>query len=368
MEDPSGAPSRGDILVVDDSPANLTFLLKVLGGKGYCVRPVLSGASALEAARAVRPDLLLLDIAMPEMDGFEVCRRMKADPSLRDVPIIFLSAHTATQEKLKAFRHGGLDYITKPFQVEEVEVRVETHLRLRRAQVELEHRNRHLAQLVEEKVKDISESQMATIFAMVKLAESRDDETGQHLWRVRAYCQALAQALRGAADIPPISDSFVRDLISAAPLHDIGKVGIPDLILLKPGRLTPEEFEIMKTHTTIGARTLEEVRQAYPKSSFIGLGVELAQSHHERWDGTGYPCGLAGAAIPLSAQIMALADVYDALRSPRRYKPSFDHAMALRILTRGDARAKPTQFNPALLSVFLGIAGEFDAIYSRFSG
>lgn len=369
MSDSPAAPARGNILVVDDTPANLTLLARMLGDRGYRVRPVPSGKLALSAAASDPPDLLLLDISMPEMDGFEVCRRLKEDPRLRDVPVIFISALTETEGKVKAFQRGGVDYITKPFQIEEVEARVETHLKLRRGQAELARYNRYLEQLVEEKVKEISESQLATIFAMVKLAESRDDETGTHIWRVREYCLALANALRDEAGFrETLTDPFVRDLYNAAPLHDIGKVGISDLILLKPERHTPEEFEIMKTHTTLGARTLQGVKESYPRNSFVTMGVEVAHSHHERRDGSGYPRGLAGDAIPLAAQIMSIADVYDALRTPRRYKPGFDHEASVTIITKGDGRTKPSHFDARMLPVFAAVAPEFDAIYERLSG
>ncbi|MGO9412567.1 MAG: two-component system response regulator [Spirochaetia bacterium] len=363
------SPARGSILVVDDTAANLTLLSRMLGERGYRVRPVPSGRLALKAAASDPPDLILLDISMPEMDGFEVCRQLKEDPRLRDIPVIFISALTETEGKVKAFRRGGVDYVTKPFQIEEVEARVETHLRLRNAQAELARYNRYLEQLVEEKVKEISESQLATIFAMVKLAESRDDETGTHIWRVREYCLALANQLRDKADFAPVlTDPFVRDLYNAAPLHDIGKVGIPDSILLKPERHTPEEFEVMKTHTTIGARTLQGVGENYPRNSFITMGAQVAHSHHERWDGSGYPRGLAGDAIPLAAQIMSVADVYDALRTARRYKPAFDHAASVKIMTVGDGRTNPSHFDPRILSVFAGMAAEFDSIYDRLKG
>jgi putative two-component system response regulator len=366
MTDVPAAPSRGNILVVDDTPANLTLLAKMLGERGYRVRPVPSGGLAIKAAASDPPDLMLLDISMPEMDGFELCRRLKEDPRLREVPVIFISALTETEGKVKAFQRGGVDYITKPFQIEEVEARVETHLKLRRAQAELERYARYLEQLVEEKVKEISESQLATIFAMVKLAESRDDETGTHIWRVREYCLSLANALRGEpAFRQTITDPFVRDLYNAAPLHDIGKVGIPDSILLKPDRHTPDESEIMKTHTLLGAETLEGVRNNYPRNSFIAMGVQVAHSHHERWDGSGYPLGLTGEEIPPAAQIMAVADVYDALRTPRRYKPAYDHSESVSIITRGDGRTKPSHFDRRILPVFASIATEFAAIYDR---
>jgi putative two-component system response regulator len=366
LPDQGGTSRRGSILVVDDTPANLTLLSRMLGDRGYRVRPVPSGSLALKAAASDPPDLVLLDISMPEMDGFEVCRRLKEDPRLRDVPVIFISALTETEGKVKAFKRGGVDYVTKPFQIEEVEARVETHLRLRSTQAELTRYTQYLEQLVDEKVKEISESQLATIFAMVKLAESRDDETGTHIWRVREYCLALANALREtAAFAQVITDPFIRDLYNAAPLHDIGKVGIPDAILLKPERHTKEEFEIMKTHTVIGAHTLAGVGERYPRNSFITMGMAIASSHHERWDGTGYPAGLAGEAIPLPAQVMSLADVYDALRTPRRYKPGFSHEETLTIMTRGDGRTSPSHFGPTILPVFAEVAKEFDAIYER---
>jgi putative two-component system response regulator len=369
MSDATAAPARGNILVVDDTPANLTLLAKMLGDRGYRVRPVPSGSLALKAAASDPPDLVLLDISMPEMDGFEVCRRLKEDPRLKEVPIIFISALTETEGKVKAFHRGGVDYITKPFQIEEVEARVETHLRLRSAQAELARYNRYLEQLVDEKVKEISESQLATIFAMVKLAESRDDETGTHIWRVREYCLALANALRDQqAFAPVLTDPFVRDLYNAAPLHDIGKVGISDLILLKPDRHTAEEFEIMKTHTTLGARTLQGVGERYPRNSFVTMGVQVAHSHHERWDGSGYPAGLAADAIPLAAQIMSIADIYDALRTPRRYKPAFEHAASVKIITEGDGRTKPSHFDARILPVFAEVAQEFRNIYERLKG
>ena len=360
----SASAHRGSILVVDDTPANLTLLSRMLGERGYRVRPVPSGNLALKAAASDPPDLVLLDISMPEMDGYEVCRLMKEDPRLRDVPVIFISALTETEDKVKAFRHGGVDYVTKPFQIEEVEARVDAHLRLRSAQAEIMRYNRYLERLVDEKVKEISESQMATIFAMVKLAESRDDETGTHIWRVREYCLALANVLRERTDFTQVlTDPFIRDLYNAAPLHDIGKVGIPDAILLKPSRHAPEEFEVMKTHTTIGARMLQGVVEKYPRNTFVRMGAEIAHAHHERWNGSGYPRGLAGEAIPPAAQIMALADVYDALRSPRRYKPAFSHSDSVRILTEGDGRVEPDHFDPRILSVFTEVAHDFDRIY-----
>ena len=300
-----GVGTPKTILIVDDTPENLRVLLELLKQQGYKVRAVPNGRLALQAASSEPPDLILLDIMMPEMDGYEVCRRLKQDDKLREIPVLFLSALGETLDKVRAFDVGAVDYVTKPFQFEEVRARVETHLRLRRLQVQLEAHNRQLQERVEEQVREISDSQMATIVALARLAESRDKGTGKHIERVQIYCQLLATQLR---DHPSrgerVNEAFIENIFRASPLHDIGKVAIRDSILLKPGPLTPAEFDEMKSHTTLGAQTLEEVQKAYPKNGFVRLGIQIARSHHERWDGTGYPHGLAGTAIPLSARIM----------------------------------------------------------------
>ena len=322
-----GVATPKTILIVDDTPENLRVLLELLKRQGYKVRAVPSGKLALQAAASEPPDLILLDIMMPEMDGYEVCRRLKEDPKLSEIPVVFLSALDDTLDKVRAFDAGGVDYVTKPFQFEEVRARVQTHLRMRRLQVQLEEHNQQLRDRVEEQVREISDSQMATIVALARLAESRDKGTGKHIERVQIYCRLLATQLRqhpGRRD--RVNEAFVENIFRASPLHDIGKVAIRDSILLKPGPLTPEEFDEMKSHTTLGAQTLQEVQKAYPKNGFVRLGIEIARSHHERWDGTGYPQGLAGTDIPLSARIMAVADSYDAARSRRFYKPALPHA------------------------------------------
>ncbi len=350
-------------MVVDDTPANLKLLQEMLQGDGYRVLTFPRGAMALNAAAKNPPDLVLLDISMPEMNGFEVCERIKADERLKEVPVLFISALDEVKDKVRAFSVGGQDYVTKPFQAEEVRARVKTHLHLRSLQVELERYSHHLEQLVEEKIQEISESQMATILALSNLAESRDDDTGHHIERTRTYCKGLAVELRRSAKYEGyIGDAFIGNLYQAAPLHDIGKVGIGDAILLKPGRLTAEEFNIMKTHTLIGAGTLRRIHARYPKNAFLQMGIAIAQSHHERWDGGGYPDGLAGETIPLSARIMALADVYDALRSKRTYKEAFSHERSCAIILEGEG----THFDPAVIQAFRVIESEFAAIRRKF--
>lgn len=274
------------IMLVDDTPANLELLRAMLHKKGYKVLVFPGGEPALRALERKEPDLILLDIMMPEMNGFEVCGRLKEDERLREIPVIFISALDDTQSKVRAFTAGGVDYVTKPFQPEEILARVQTHVTLRQVRRELEKHMSELEELVREKVKEISDSQMATIHAMSKLAEYRDDQTGRHIERTRELCAMLAGKLRENPRYALlIDDAFVENIYHASPLHDIGKVGIPDAILLKPGKLTEEEFEIIKRHPRIGATTLSWVRSKYPQNAFINMGIALALFHHERWDG-----------------------------------------------------------------------------------
>ncbi len=264
------------IMIVDDQPENLRLLGYMLRDEGYDVRPVPNGRMALRAAMTDPPDLILLDINMPDMDGYELCQRLKEDERLQKIPVLFISAMNAVDDKVRAFNAGGLDYVTKPFQFKEVSARVKTHIELRRLQKELERHNLHLADLVAEQVKEISSSQMSMIFALSKLSESRDDDTGKHMERVRGVCRILAMALKRSRECPDaVDDKFVENIFQASPLHDIGKVGISDTILLKPGKLTPEEFGIMKTHTVIGADTLDAVRENIPITHLLAWGLRL---------------------------------------------------------------------------------------------
>ncbi len=359
----SSSAAAASILIVDDAVANLELLSELLGGRGYEPRPAISGEAALMAAQADPPDLVLLDVDMPGMDGYEVCRRLKADATLKDIPVIFVSAiFTQAEDKVKALSLGAVDYVTKPFQAEEVYARVETHLRLRSLQVEMERHSRDLEDLVQEKVEEIVSAQTATIFALAKLAEYRDDDTGRHLERAAAYCRILAGEMSRAPQYAAVfTEQYLDNLSRAAPLHDIGKVAIPDAILLKPGKLTAEEFEQMKRHTTFGADTLRSVQAEYPGNAFLTMGIEIAESHHEKWDGSGYPHGLAGAAIPLAARIVAVADVYDAVRSRRSYKPARPHAAAKDIILE----ARGSHFDPAVVDAFAARADQFAAVRSK---
>jgi putative two-component system response regulator len=345
-------PRAERILIVDDSSSALQYLEDILRGRGYAVFAFTRGKQALIWARENTPDLVLLDIQMPDMDGFEICGHLKKDRRLHDVPVIFISMKHEAGTKITAFGLGCVDYITKPFEAGEVITRVQTHLKLRRMQAVLENHNHELERIVKEKTQEITDSWTATILALAKLAESRDDDTGNHLDRIQVLCWLLAENL---AEFPgyrtEINREFIHTIYHASPLHDIGKVGIPDRILLKPGRLDPDEFEIMKRHTLIGAQTLETVQTRYRNNMLIHAGVDIARSHHERWDGTGYPDGIAGNNIPLCARIAAVADVYDALRSTRCYKKAIMHEQAVSIIRKG----KGTQFDPDIVEVFLAI-------------
>jgi putative two-component system response regulator len=355
MDHRTGAKEKvrpADILVVDDTVANLTLLTNMLKDKGYRIRPVTSGRLALKQVESEPPDLILLDITMPGMNGYEVCEKLKSDSRYHDIPIIFISALSETLDKVKAFSCGGVDYITKPFQFEEVEARLETHLKLRNYQISLE-------EMVKEKVKEISDAQISTIFGLSKLAESRDHNTGRHLERVRLYCRLIAEKL---GEISPyrgeICGSFISNITNASTLHDIGKVAIPDHILLKEGRLSADEFAIMKTHPLVGAATLEEVNSLYPGNSFVRMGTMIARSHHERWDGSGYPEGLAGEDIPLSARILAVADVFDALSSRRPYKEPLPLEECCRIIVLDSG----AHFDPIIVEAFKLVCSELGKI------
>ena len=351
----------GTIMIVDDQRENLNLLGLALRGKGYDVRPVPSGKIALRAAAKAPPDLILLDIHMPDMDGYEVCRRLKEDERLRKIPVLFISAMNEMEDKMRAFGAGGVDYVTKPFQFEEVCARVMTHLELRRLHAELERHNLHLEELVAAQVKEISDSQVAMIFALAKLSESRDDDTGRHIDRVRAVCKVLAMNLRASGEHAVIDETYVENIFWASPLHDVGKVGIPDAILLKPGKLTADEFDTMMTHTIIGAETLDAVTKQYRNNSFLNMGAKIARSHHERWDGSGYPDGLHGEAIPLSARIVTVADVYDALRSKRPYKAAFSHEKSRDIILEGSG----SQFAPSMVHAFQCAEEHLAELYER---
>jgi putative two-component system response regulator len=356
---------RPRLLIVDDVHENLHALMNILRDD-YAIAAATSGEKALELARREpRPDLILLDIVMPGMDGYEVCRRLKIEPTTRDIPVIFLTALSREEDEKHGLDLGAVDYIAKPISPPIVLARVKTHLSLKATADFLRDKNDFLEQEVARRTREVVAIQDVTILAMASLAETRDSDTGNHIRRTQHYVRALAIRLRSDPRFArQLTDSAISTLFKSAPLHDIGKVGIPDRILLKPGRYTPEEFEIMKTHTTLGRAAIEHAERSLGVAvEFLTVAKEIAYSHQEKWDGSGYPEGRAGEAIPLSARLMAVADVYDALISRRIYKEGMPHEAAAAIIAEG----RGSHFDADVADAFLAIQDEFRAIAARFA-
>ena len=365
MSDHSLYSERQTILVVDDTPDNIALLSALLKDR-YKVRAANNGERALAiAAGQPRPDLILLDIMMPGMDGYEVCERLKIDPHTADIPVIFLTAKVQVEDEEFGLRLGAVDYITKPISPPIVLARVETHLTLKRARQFLQDRNAYLEAEVWRRSREVMAIQEVTIMAMASLAETRDNATGNHIRRTQHYVRVLAQHLRHHPRFAAaLNDETIELLFKSAPLHDIGKVGIPDRILLKPGRLTPDEFEIMKTHAALGRDAIAAAeRYLDTPDSFLRFAREIAYSHQEKWDGSGYPEGLWGEQIPLSARLMVVADVYDALISRRIYKPALPHEQAVAMIREG----RDQHFDPDIVDAFLECAEQFRTIAARFA-
>ena len=365
MSNPLDFSEKSIVLIVDDTPENLQLMNELLKGQ-YKTRIANSGERALRAAvQEPKPDIILLDIMMPGMDGYEVCRRLKADDATSDIPVIFLTAKTQVEDEQRGFDVGCVDYITKPISPPIVMARVKTHLALKAAADFLKDQNQYLENEVKRRTHEVQVVQDVTIMAMASLAETRDNETGNHIRRTQNYVRALAEKLRDNPRFARyLADNTPEMLYKSAPLHDIGKVGIPDAILLKPGKLTPQEFEIMKTHTTLGRDAILAAEKLIGvEDTFLRLAREIAYSHQEKWDGSGYPQGLAGESIPISARLMALADVYDALISARVYKPAFPHEKAVEMIRTG----RDKHFDPVMVDAFLEIEEEFRTIAAQFS-
>jgi putative two-component system response regulator len=359
----TGATGMPTVLVVDDAPDNRMILSELLQPL-YRVLDAPDGETAMRMAAAERPDIILLDVVMPGMSGFDVCRQLKSHGETRGIPVIFLTSLNAPEDETRGLILGGVDYITKPVNPPVVMARVANHLRLRAASDFLRDQNAFLEQEVSRRTREVTAIQEATVIALTSLAETRDNETGNHIRRTQHYVKALADKLkdhpRFAADLDEVTRQM---LFQSAPLHDIGKIGIPDSILLKQGRLTPEEYEIMKTHTTLGRDALQRAEERLTTPvSFLHLAREMAYGHQERWDGSGYPQGLKGNAIPLSARLMAVADVYDALISRRVYKQGMTHEAAAEAI----AAKRGIDFDPDIVDAFLSIQDSFRQIASRF--
>ncbi len=347
--------SRKRVLVVDDAPSNIQMLMETLRDE-YAVAAALDGRKALNLANNdPAPDIILLDVLMPDMDGYEVCSQLKAGMKTKGIPVIFVTSNDDDEDEQKGLLLGAVDYIHKPFNPALLRTRVRNHLTHKL------YRD-HLEDVVNERTRELVLTRDAIIYGLSTLAEYRDIETGKHIKRAQHYVRHLAETMKNS-DI--YGDLFTEEnicLISkSAQLHDVGKVGVPDRILFKPGKLTDEEFRTMKTHIQIGRDSISKIENEmaeYVSSSFLKYAAEIAYTHHERWDGTGY-LGMTAEEIPISGRLMALADVYDALTSKRVYKPAISHEEAVHIITKGDGRTEPHHFDPDVLQAFISVEDKF---------
>ena len=357
---------QATLLVVDDAPDNLMLMSDLLRDT-YDVRVADSGAAALEDIRlGVRPDLVLLDIMMPGMSGWEVCQALKEDPDTRDIPVMFLTALSASEDEERGLALGASDFITKPINPPVLRARVRTQLQVKAAADFLRDQNQFLEAEVARRMSEVAAVKDITIQTLASLAETRDAHTGNHVRRTQHYVRALALHLREHPRFAHyLNDRTIGLLFKSAPLHDIGKVGIPDGILLKPGRLTPQEYEIMKTHARLGRDAIANAERSLGfKADFLETAKEIAYGHHEHWDGNGYPEGLAGEQIPISARLMAVADVYDALAHHRVYRNSVPPEKAMEIIAEG----RGTHFDPDVVDAALALGGTFRDIALQFAG
>ena len=366
---PAGGPSAPRVLIVDDEPGIRMFCRFCLEAEKLECDAVANGRAALDAFHAGHYDLVLLDIDMPELNGLDVCQRLRSRPADPHLKVIMFSGRTSSDDLAQMLLTGADDYLVKPFTAVQLQARVQSALRLKQAQERNDLLNRQaltinheLEQHLNARDSDLVQARNALALALAKLAEYRDTDTGAHLMRLQSFSRRLAEA---AARLPAfagqIDANFIEMLACCAPLHDIGKVGLPDHILLKPGKLDPDERAVMQTHTVIGANTLKEVaRQHGFALVFLDMAADIARHHHERFDGRGYPDRLAGSDIPLAARLVAVADVYDALRSRRVYKPAVSHVETLAMVLEGFGG----HFDPALLLAFHECAADFERIYS----
>lgn len=338
-----------NILIVDDVSTNLAILTSIIKKAGYMPRLVSSAKQAISAIESNAPYLILLDISMPDIDGFDLCSMLKKKPGTREIPVIFISALNSTEDKVRGFQLGAVDYITKPFDEEEVILRINTHLKIYTMKMELEAYNKKLCKIINDQIRKVYEGQRTILYAMAKLTVTKDVTKKDHLERTGKNSRLLAMSMQLSSKFKnEISDSFIETIELAALLHDIGKIAIDDHILLKPAELDTGEREIMKTHARIGAETLREIYSYSGQNEYIRMAIEIAEHHHENWDGTGYPDGLSGTNIPLSARIVSIIDTYDGLISERCYRKALSHELTMNIINEASGK----KFDPDIVHVF----------------
>ncbi|MDH3975299.1 MAG: response regulator [Deltaproteobacteria bacterium] len=357
---------KNTILVVDDEERNVRLLEHLCGSLGFKVIIARNGHEAIEQTRSQLPDLILMDVMMPVMNGFEAMSTLKKEDRTRQIPVIMLTALGDKRDRITGIEKGANDYLTKPFDTEELALRIRNNLQIKEYHDFINNHNQLLEKEISKRMQELNKayeeldstynkvkgSYIETIQKLNMAAEYKDEETGTHIRRISLYTKELSIALG-------MDQSFIETIYYASPMHDIGKVGIPDGILLKEGKLTEAEWTVMKSHTTIGANILRD-----SQSPFLRMAEEIAQTHHEKWNGTGYPDGLKGEEIPLSGRITNIADQYDALRSKRPYKLNLHHETVIKIITEGDGRTRPDDFDPQVLEAFKKSGKIFDEIFN----
>ncbi|MGN0013869.1 MAG: HD domain-containing phosphohydrolase [Candidatus Gastranaerophilaceae bacterium] len=352
-----------NIIIIGGKEVDLKFLKIILTNQGHKVFSNYCYEKAEELVEEIMPDIVIIDIEENDNSGFELCKIIRSNKIFRHIPVILYCDLNDGDTAVTGFESGATDYISKPLNEEEVKIRIDNRLDVIKTHLKAQAKNAEFTKEMQEILKTVSHPQMETILALASLAQSRDDNTGKHLDRMQKYTYVLTKEMQKMPKYKnKITDKFLAEVTAASPLHDIGKIGIPDKILLKPGKLTPDEYEIIKTHTLLGDETLLNVINSFGDSSFIEAGRKIARSHHERPDGTGYPDRLKEHEIPLEASIMAIADVYDAIRTKKIYKPAISHEKAIEIIKA----AKGTQFLDAAVEAFLNVEKKFSYIWLEY--